>query len=151
MLKMADNYASNGQLGAENEEEASQPAWAGAVGQVVLGLVRFGFAVLVLRLAINFVELPCYMPDVLKVAALFVVIREGVHGLGGLGGQWQWLRLFYAADIISFIALCWLLVQFKVATQGITALKIAIATEVASYFVMLLIGVAIVFGFHLLF
>jgi hypothetical protein len=129
---------------AEDVEEETPP-WANAVGTVVLGLFRFGFAVLVLRIAISFVDLPCYMPDVLKVAALFVVVREGVYGLGNLGGHWQWLHLFRAADVISFIALCWLLVQFKVTTQGIIALKIAVATEVATYIVMMGVALALMF------
>lgn len=146
MLKMAENYTEHGRLDDEEFVEEEPSSAARAVGAVVLGLIHFGFAMLVLRLAINWVDLPCYMPDVAKVAALYVVIREGVHGLGGLGGHWEWIRLFRGGDVVSFFALCGLLVKFKVATQGLTALKIAVATKVATYIVMAALGVALMFG-----
>ncbi len=149
MLKLADNYVQHGQLSVEKTR--TEPTWVKPVTEVVLACIRFGLALLVLRVAIGWVGLPCYMPDVAKVAAIFVVIREGVYGLGGLGGNWQWLHLFRASDIVSFLVLCGLLVRFKVALEGITALKIAIATEVASYFVMGAITLALIFGLGAIF
>lgn len=144
LLKMADNYAEHGVL--TDEEIKPEPSWVSAVSAIVGGLFHFGFTVIILRMAITFVDLPCYMPDVLKVSALYVVIREGVDGLGGLGGHWEWLRLFRAADVLSFFALCILLFQFKIALQGITALKIAVATKVATFILMILVGLALTFG-----
>lgn len=134
--------------GADDEEA---PPWANTVTDIVGALLRFGFAVLMLRVAISWVELPCYMPDVMKVAALYTVIREGMHGLGRLGGHWEWVLLFKLDDVVSFFALMILLYKFKVALSGITALKIAIATKGATFLLMAIFMTVIAFAFGTLF
>jgi hypothetical protein len=98
-----------------------------------------------LRIAISWVELPCYMPDVCKVAALYTIIREGMHGLADFGGHWEWIRLFRLDDIIGYVAMMILLFKFKIALSGLTSLKIATATVGVTYFLMLIFGVVLSF------
>lgn len=140
----AEELADRGLL-PHTAEKSEAPGWHWWVTEIGSVLLRLGFAVLILRIAISWVELPCYLPDVLKVSVLFVVIREGIHGLSQMGGHWQWIELFRLADVASFFGLSILLVQFKIALSGLTALKIAIATVGASYFLMLIVAVGLSF------
>jgi hypothetical protein len=137
----AKELSERGMLPGGPEDEETPP-WMGWVEGGVSALLRFGFAVLMLKIAISWADLPCYLPDVLKVSALYVVVREGMHSLADFGGHWEWIQLFHIDDGVSFFALTYLLYRFKIALSGLTALKIAMATKGVTYFLMLIVGVA---------
>jgi len=105
--------------------------------------------VVLLAMAFRWVGLPFLVRDLFKVALLSIAVSAGVSGLGSLGGHWQWLQLFRADEVIGFVVLAVALFRFKLVRTGITALRIAVATKVASYFLMIGIGVALSFGLGL--
>ena len=144
LLKMAENYEDHGKL--TEHEVKPPPAWFGPVRSIVAGLLRFGFAFLILRIAISWVGLPCYLPDVAKVSFLYVVIREAVDGLGLLGGYWEFIGLFMVPDVVGSLAQAVLLYRFKIVHTGITALKIVAMTQGVTYFLMLVVGLALTIG-----
>lgn len=149
LLKMTENYEDHGKL--TEHEVKPPPAWFGPVRSIVAALLRFGFAMLVLRIAISWVGLPCYLPDVAKVSFLYVVIREAVSGLGGLGGHWEFIGLFMVPDVVGSLAQAVLLYRFKVVHTGITALKIVAMTQGVTYFLMLVVGLALTIGLGVFF
>jgi hypothetical protein len=131
----------------EDFEEEPPPSLAKRL--LVLGIeivFRFGIAVLVLRLSIHLVGVPFFWPDLLKVAVLYLAVREVMHGLGGLGGWWEFIPLFRLDDATSFIILACSLTWFKIAGSGLTALKIAAMTKFVIVGLMLAVGLAVTFG-----
>ncbi|MBE2216415.1 MAG: hypothetical protein IAE82_21260 [Opitutaceae bacterium] len=132
---------------AEDPEEEPPPSLVKTL--LVLGIdvvFRFAFAVLVLRLSIHFVGVPFFWPDLLKVAVLYLAVREVMHGLGGLGGWWEFIPIFKLDDVTSFIILACSLTWFKIAGSGLTALKIAAMTKFVIVGLMLAVGLAVTFG-----
>lgn len=132
--------------GLKYEEPPPPPQWVRITSSVVGLIFQLGFTTLILSIAMRWVGLPYFMPDLIKTAILSVAVFEGVRSLGNLGGHWQWLQLFRAEQLLSFIALCSGLFMFKVVGNGLTALKIAIATKLVTYFLMIILGMAVTFG-----
>lgn len=131
----------------EDPEEEPPPSLAKTLLVLVIEIgFRFGIAVLVLRLSIHFVGVPFFWPDLLKVAVLYLAVREVMHGLGGLGGWWEFIPLFKLDDVVSFIVLACSLTWFKIAGSGLTALKIAAMTKFVIVGLMLAVGLAVTFG-----
>jgi hypothetical protein len=122
------------------------PPWVGVATECLGMLLRFGLVVLVLSLTMKWMELPFYWPDLMKVSVLYVAVREIVHGLGGLGGMWELLRIFRIDEGVGFFALAILLYRFGVTRDGLTALKIAAATKLVTYFLMIGAMLALTFG-----
>lgn len=132
--------------GQGTDQARPPPRWVAWVS-AGLGLgLHFGIALAVLAVALKIVGLPFYLPDLLKACALYLVVREGLHSVGGLGGAWTFIPLFRIDDGISLLALAVLLFRFKIALSGLTALKVAAATKVATYVLMIGAGLAISFG-----
>jgi hypothetical protein len=112
-----------------------------------LGVVfRFGFTLLVLRIAVHVVEIPFFWPDLTKVAGLCLAVHAFMEGLAELGGLWEFITLFALDDIVTFIILACSLTWFKVAGSGLTALKIAAATQFVVIGLMFAVGLAVAFG-----
>ena len=131
----------------EDAEEEEPPSLAKTL--LVFGIdvvFRFGLAVLVLRLALHFVGVPFFWPDLMKVALLYLAVRETIHGLGALEGLWEFIPLFKLDDVVSFVVLACSLTWFKIAGSGLTALKIALMTKAVILGLMLAVGLAVTFG-----
>jgi len=131
----------------EDPEEDPPPSLAKTL--LVFGIdvvFRFGLAVLVLRLALHFVGVPFFWPDLMKVALLYLAVRETMHGLGALEGLWEFIPLFKLDDAVSFLVLACSLTWFKIAGSGLTALKIAVMTKAVILGLMLAVGLAVTFG-----
>lgn len=143
-LPSVDKYLEDGGILMDEPEPPSKAT-------VLLAFVieiscRFGFCLLILRISLHWMSMPFYWPDLVKVSALYVVVRDGLHAVGGLGGSFALIRYFRVDDAISFFALALLLFHFKIALSGLTALKVAAATKFATYAVMMGVGLAIAFG-----
>jgi hypothetical protein len=139
----AEEYLEN--FGVVEEREAPSPA-ATAIQTTIQLVGRFVFALLILRLTLGWLGRPFYFPDLIKISLLNTAIRTGLHGLGDLGGNWEFINIFKTPDIVSFVALAILLFKFGVTRDGLTALKIAAATIVVTYFLMIGLGIVLVFG-----
>ena len=127
----------------DDEESEEAPAGLRIVAFLVGTIIRFGLVVLVLRLALHFVGVPFFWPDLLKVALLYLAVHEVLSGLGELGGWWEFVPLFRIDEVISFIVLACSLTWFKIAGSGITALKVAVATKVVVFGLMLVVGLLV--------
>lgn len=127
----------------EDEEEPEMSGAAKVVSFLIEAGLRFGLVVLVLRIAIHVVGVPFLWPDLLKVALLYLAVHEVMGALGALGGLWEFIPIFRLDSIVGFIVLACSLTWFKIAGSGLTALKLAVATGLVMYFLMLGIGVAI--------
>lgn len=125
------------------DREPPGAAWVGTLTKMVLHLT---VVLVILAVALKWLGLPYVWSDLAKVGVLTVAVREGLHGLGGLGGNWEMLRLFRIDEVISFIALAVALFRFKVVLTGLTALKVAAATKSVAYMLMIGVGVALTFG-----
>lgn len=134
-------------FGAVKEPEPP-PKSATAVRTTIQVVARFCFALLILRITLGWLGRPFYFPDLVKVSLLYTAIRGGIHGIGSLGGQWQFINIFEVPDILAFLALAIMLFKFDVTKDGLTALKIAGATVAVLYFLMMGLGVVLVFGLN---
>jgi len=145
LLNMASNYAQAGKL--TDRPVKAPPPWTIAASAIIGGLLRFGLALLMLRVATSWVGLPFFPGDAVKVAALYVVVFMGAHGLGGLGGLWPFIRIFRVDEAIGCVALSVFVARFKIATEGISVLKVTVTTGLATYMAMEALNFAIAFGF----
>jgi hypothetical protein len=109
-------------------------------------VARFAFALLILWITLRWLGRPFYLPDLIKVSLLYTAVRAAIHGLGTLGGSWQFINIFEVPDIVAFFSLAILLFKFGVTKDGLTALKIAGATIAVTYFLMIGLGIVLVFG-----
>lgn len=132
-------------FGVVRDPEPPSPA-ATAIGAILQVVARFGFALLILRITLGWLGRPFYFPDLIKVSLFYTAIRAVMHGIGGLGGNWEFVNIFKVPDIVAFFALAVLLFKFEVTKDGLTALKIAGATIAVTYFLMIGIGIVLVFG-----
>ncbi|MGH8018808.1 MAG: hypothetical protein ACREIA_11030 [Opitutaceae bacterium] len=108
--------------------------------------LHLAIVIAVLSLSLKWLGLPFVWADLVKVGVLTLVVRETIYALGGLGGNWEMLRLFRVGECASFIVLAVLLFRFKVALSGLTALKVAAATKLVSYLLMIGVGLALSFA-----
>jgi len=138
---------------AEYEEDESADELSPGmklVAGIVGAVLHFGLTVLVLWIAIRMVGVPYFWPDLLKVAGLYVAVHGALTSLAELGGYWEFITLFRAQEVVSFLVLACSLTWFKIAGNGITALKIAAGTKVALVALMLGVGLVIAIGLGLL-
>lgn len=133
------------------EESEPPPSWAKPVSSLIGMTARFAIMMVVLQIALKWVGQPYYMPDVLKISALYVVIRDGLHALGGLGGMWEMVPLFRIDEIVGLLALSLLLFKSEITRNGLTAMKIAFATHMVTLGLMLAVGLAMTFGLAMLY
>lgn len=138
-----ENYLETGHLLPGEEEKP--PAWVTVASEAVGMGLRFVLVIVILGLAIRWVGLPFYWPDLIKVSALYVAVREVMHGLGGFGGLWEFIRIFRVEEGIGYLAMMFFLYKFGVCREGITALKIATATKIVTYFLMMILMLAVSF------
>lgn len=116
--------------------------------QSVGAIVRLVLAAVILRIALGWLGLPCYWPDLFKVSVFYVFVRESVHAIGALGGNWELLHFFKVDDVLGFFALAICLHAFHVTRAGLTTLKVAAMTKSVTYVLMMLLGLALTFGLH---
>lgn len=133
------------------EESAPPPSWAKPVSSIVGMTARFAIMFVILQIALKWVGQPYYVPDILKTSALYVVVRDGMHALGGLGGMWEMIPLFRVDEIVGLIALALLLFKTEVTRSGLTAMKIAFATHMVTLGLMLAVGLVMTFGLAMLY
>lgn len=136
MLKLAEG-------GEEDVPESAAPPW---VGQLIGVGAHFAIVAIVLSLSLKWVGIPFVWWDLARVSVVYLAVRELFHGLGGLGGHWEFIRLFRVDELVSFVALSILLYRFKVVLSGLSALKVAAATKFVSYMLMIGVGLAVSFG-----
>ncbi len=134
------SMAADEETGPQAPEASDQVEWAIGVA------LHLAIILVVLALSLKWIGLPYVWADLVKVGVLTLVVREAIHALGGLGGNWEMIRLFRAGECVSFFALATLLFRFKVALSGLTALKVAAATKLVSYLLMMGVGLALTFA-----
>jgi hypothetical protein len=132
-------------FGVAEEPEPPSPATI-AVREIVQFVARFGFALLILRITLAWLGRPAYFPDLIKVSLIYTAIRAAIHEVGTFEGSWQFINIFEVPDIVAFFSLAVLLFRFGVTKDGLTALKIAAATIMVTYFLMIGLGIVLVFG-----
>lgn len=137
-------------MGLEAEPEPPPP-WVSVVTTTIGLFFRAVFVLLVLRLTLAWMGRPCYFPDLIKISLLYTAMFAAIQGLGGMGGNWEFLHFFRVAEIVGMFALSIMLYSFEVTKDGLTALKIAAANALITHFVMLAIGIVIVLAIGALF
>jgi len=134
----------------ESDDEDDIPPLYKLIGGLIGAVLHFVLTVLVLRIAVQVIGVPFFWADLLKVAVLYVAVHGLLLSLAELGGYWEFITLFRAQEVISFLVLACSLTWFKIAGNGITALKIAAASKIALVALMLGVGVLLAIGFGLM-
>jgi len=127
------------------EESEPPPSWAKGVTAIISMAARFAIMLVALQIALKWVGRAYYLPDLLKATALSVVVRDGLHALGGLGDWWQMIPLSRGDEIAAALTLALLLFKAEVTRNGLTALTIAGATYVGTLCMMPAVGLAVTF------
>jgi hypothetical protein len=130
----------------ESAPSPEPPPGAAVLNFALLAVLRLGAQLLLLRLTFAFMEMPVLWGDLLKVAFLNFAVHQSLSFLGQQPGVWELIPVFRVDSVVSYLILACSLKWFKIASCGVTALKIASATSVVLYFLMLGLAVAVSFA-----